>query len=97
MAAEAVEQPDREHVTMFAIRRPGRFRLGNLRQDVDRSHLRWTVDTAPDRSLSGESSRPCPRRVRYEDILSTLGGHPAWAEINAGVQATVVDRTPVLV
>ncbi|HYR29801.1 MAG TPA: glycosyltransferase family protein, partial [Thermoanaerobaculia bacterium] len=40
--------PWREHVTPFIYRNPERFRLLHLRDDVDRHHLRLTVDTPED-------------------------------------------------
>ena len=45
---EASDPYDREHVTAFLYRRPERFKLAHLRQAVDRSALRWTVDHPAD-------------------------------------------------
>ncbi len=45
---DAVAQDEREHVTLFLYRRPDRFKLGCLTQDVDQSAERWTVDTSND-------------------------------------------------
>lgn len=45
---EATATSDREHVTPYIWREPGRFRVGTLRPDSDYSHLRWTVDNADD-------------------------------------------------
>jgi spore coat polysaccharide biosynthesis protein SpsF len=39
---------EREHVTPFINHRPRRFRLGNLAQSTDLSHLRWVVDEPAD-------------------------------------------------
>lgn len=46
--AEAADAYEREHVTPFIYRRPGRFRLAYLSQPVSRAHLRWTVDLPED-------------------------------------------------
>jgi spore coat polysaccharide biosynthesis protein SpsF len=45
---EADDPYEREHVTPFIYRRPERFALAALTQDVDESRLRWTVDTPED-------------------------------------------------
>jgi spore coat polysaccharide biosynthesis protein SpsF (cytidylyltransferase family) len=47
-AAEATDPFDREHVTPFVYRHPDRFSHEVLRNDVDLSAERWTVDTAED-------------------------------------------------
>ena len=46
--AEAVEPAEREHVTPFLYRRPERFALANMRNDVVLGHEGWTVDTPED-------------------------------------------------
>jgi spore coat polysaccharide biosynthesis protein SpsF (cytidylyltransferase family) len=45
---EATDPFDREHVTPFVYRHPERFSHEVLRNDVDLSAERWTVDTADD-------------------------------------------------
>lgn len=45
---EATDPYDREHVTPFIYRHPDRFSIGELAQDKDEGHLRWTVDTPED-------------------------------------------------
>jgi len=44
----ATESSDREHVTPYIWRVPGRFRCFMLTSPVDYSHLRWTVDYEDD-------------------------------------------------
>ena len=39
---------DREHVTPFIYQHPEMFKLGVLENDIDLSHIRWTVDTEED-------------------------------------------------
>jgi len=46
--AEATEASEREHVTPFLYRRPERFRLANMRNDLALGREGWTVDTAED-------------------------------------------------
>lgn len=43
----AAPATEREHVTPY-LRRPGRFRVLNLRNEIDLSGERWTVDEVPD-------------------------------------------------
>jgi len=46
--AEATDAAEREHVTPFLYRRPERFALANMRNDVPLGREGWTVDTADD-------------------------------------------------
>jgi spore coat polysaccharide biosynthesis protein SpsF len=46
--AEATDPAEREHVTPFLYRRPERFALANMRNDVALGREGWTVDTAED-------------------------------------------------
>jgi len=45
---EADQPRQRVHVTPFVYENPQRFRIVSVHADADRSHLRWTVDTAAD-------------------------------------------------
>lgn len=45
---EATDPYDREHVTPFIYRHPERFSIGELSQERNEGHLRWTVDTPED-------------------------------------------------
>ena len=60
---EAVDPVEREHVTPFIYRRPGRFRLAALRQDRLLARERWTVDTPADLD-------------HVRDVVARLGGGP---------------------
>jgi spore coat polysaccharide biosynthesis protein SpsF len=48
---EARLPSQREHVTPFIHQQPERYKLGDYRQSVDRSTMRWTVDTPEDYEL----------------------------------------------
>lgn len=84
----ATEPPEREHVTAHMYRHPEAFRLGNVRDASDHSHLRLTVDTPEDYELAcrlfDELSSKEP--FGYAEILATMAAHPDWAEINAHVE-----------
>jgi spore coat polysaccharide biosynthesis protein SpsF len=85
---EALQAGEREHVTPFIYRRPGRFRLGSLPPVTPAGRGRYTVDTANDLALVRElASRirhgPPVRMYELEAILAT---EPDLVEINAGTR-----------
>lgn len=77
----------REHVTPFLYRNPERFRLRGVRNEVDFSLYRWTVDTPDDlealRALVTLVPDPHAPWFRY---LAAMADHPALAEINREVR-----------
>ena len=86
---EAVDQPDREHVTPFIYRNPGRFRVGCYTSETDYSHCRWTVDTPEDFELIKRIIKtlyPSNRSFSFQDILTLLHCNHEWSLINASVQ-----------
>ena len=67
--AEATDPAEREHVTPFLYRRPERFALANMRNDVPLGREGWTVDTADDlafvrRIVDRDERRPATTRSR---------------------------------
>lgn len=86
---EATDEGEREHVTPFIYRRPGRFRLGSMTMTPNLSRHRWTVDTSEDFELisrilgSLAESRP---DFTLEEVLELLAEHPDWEEINRHVE-----------
>jgi spore coat polysaccharide biosynthesis protein SpsF len=88
---EATDPADREHVTPFVWRQPGRFPAATVEAEGNRSRdlsrLRWTVDTAPDLAFVREVHRLLPpgrRGYRMEEVLAVLDQHPELERINAG-------------
>ncbi|MBV9573045.1 MAG: glycosyltransferase family protein [Acidobacteriales bacterium] len=81
----------KEHVTTLAYVEPDRFRIGQIVNSVDLSHLRWTVDTAEDievvRRIFQEFGRD---GFSWEEALSVMNEHPDWAEINRNVVQKIV-------
>lgn len=82
---EATAAADREHVTPYIWRVPGRFRLGMVRPTADYSALRWTVDNAHDLELI----QRIYGALYYEgqvfdmnDVLQLLERHPELALVN---------------
>ncbi|GDY12606.1 spore coat protein [Planctomycetota bacterium] len=85
-AAEAVEPSEREHVTPFIWRRPDRYRLRDVWQPDDRSHLRWTVDTPSDFDLADRFYLELGGGGwEYADALQVLARHPDWADLNRDI------------
>jgi spore coat polysaccharide biosynthesis protein SpsF (cytidylyltransferase family) len=83
---EALLPSHREHVTPFIRSHPERFRLGNYECDINRSHLRWTVDEPEDfefvRSIY-EMLYPAKPDFKTDDILKALEKHRNLQSINS--------------
>jgi spore coat polysaccharide biosynthesis protein SpsF len=87
-AREATQPAEREHVMTYIRRHPDRFRLCSVTDAVDRSDLRWTVDTEADLEFVTrlfEALLPDNPVFEYTDVLAVLDRHPEWADINRGV------------
>lgn len=85
---EAALPSEREHVTSFVYARPGRFRLGEVRNDRDLSSLRWTVDEPRDFvfvSQVYERLYPGKPDFSMEDVLQLLDNEPALSLLNGGI------------
>ena len=97
-AAEAVDDKEREHVTPFLYRRPGRFVLANLRSGDDLGDLRWTVDNPEDLVALAQLVEAVddPVRAVWRDVLAVDGGV---ASLRRGLRlrpATAADATDLL-
>ena len=75
---------DREHVTPWIRARKAELPQCNVINDVDLSHLRWTVDTAVDLEFVQAVYRLTKGRFIMAKILQLLEKHPELAQINAG-------------
>ncbi len=78
----------REHVTAYLMEEPSLFRIAQVRDTIDASDLRWTVDTADDLALIRTiyalldlGQHPLP----YRDVLTAVRARPQLAQINAHV------------
>jgi spore coat polysaccharide biosynthesis protein SpsF (cytidylyltransferase family) len=82
---EAVRPSDREHVSLFITRQPERFRVGLLRNDVNLSHHRWTVDEPEDFEMVRgiyEALYPANPAFTTNDIVSLLAARPDLYQLN---------------
>lgn len=84
---EAKKSSEREHVTPYIWNHPERFRLANIENDEDLSHLRWTLDTEADLQFAREIyARLYHGQVfLMKDILAVLRAEPELAQINQGI------------
>lgn len=86
---KAVLPSHREHVTPF-IRQPQNcFLVENFANDIDLSHLRWTVDERKDlefvRKIYADLFYNNPE-FTWRDVMELLRSKPHLAEINAGIK-----------
>lgn len=85
--AEARLPSEREHVTPFLRAHPARFRLAELSAPVDRSALRFTVDTPADLAFVRavyDALHPGDPAFGTEAVLALLDARPDIAALNAG-------------
>lgn len=71
-------QSAREHVTLYLYQNPQLFKIGILKNSVDLSYLRWTVDELQDFELVSqiyESLYPLNPQFATQDILQYLDQH----------------------
>lgn len=83
---EARLPSEREHVLPFVHRRPDRYKIGILQNDVDLSRLRWTVDEPEDLELVTriyEALYAGNPAFSTADVLRLIEREPALAEINS--------------
>lgn len=85
---EAKWASEREHVTPYIWKNPDKFRLANVENEVNLSHLRWSVDEARDlqfvREVYGQLYKEA--EIFYtEDILNLLEKYPQLKQINRGI------------
>lgn len=68
-------QSSREHVTLYLYQNPQLFKIGIMKNTIDLSHLRWTVDELQDFQLVEkiyESLYPQNPQFTTEDILQYM-------------------------
>ncbi len=86
---EATLSSEREHVTAYIRNHPKKFTQHDVKNPVDLSKYRWTVDNQEDLAFVREIYRRLysKEKIFYmEDILTLLQHHPELQEINAGIQ-----------
>ena len=80
----------REHVTLYIQCNPDLFRIHGITNEVDYSHMRWTVDIPEDlafvRCIYDHFGHD---RFSWREVLAVLEQHPEWLKINRHVQQKV--------
>lgn len=90
--AEATRPGDREHVTPYFYRTPGRFRIAvSDPPGPDLGHLRLTVDTPADLELVDAVVRALGPDATTEAIATWLAAHPEVAAMNASVEQKTIE------
>lgn len=87
--AEAHEPPEREHVTPYIWRHPERFRIAQVVDEMDRSRMRWTLDTPDDYAFLQHVYGAMPERDAvpdFNEVLALLAAHPDWESLNSHVR-----------
>lgn len=89
---EAENSSWREHVTPCIWRNPERFKIYNILNENDLSHMRWTVDTPEDLKFV--------RRIfgffggqddySWRKVIALLEQHPEWLAINRNVEQKTI-------
>lgn len=82
---EARLHSEKEHVTLYINRRMSDFRIGMLKNNVNLSMLRWTVDEQEDFELVKdiyEHLYPQNQAFSTEDILAYLDKFPQFKTVN---------------
>lgn len=88
MLRENPTDEEREHVTLYALRRPLQFNLGKLWYLPDNAHRRWTLDTADDFALIANVLRnvwPTNPMFTYPDLLRYMNANPDVEKLNSTV------------
>jgi len=83
--AEANKPLEREHVTPYIWGHPKIFRLANVENDDDLSHLRWTLDTEDDLRFTREIYDCLYKKGRVflmKEILDLLKDKPQLTNVN---------------
>lgn len=85
---EARFNSEREHVTPYIWKNPGKFAIKNIKNSIDYSHLRWTIDYYEDL---------CFARAIYDhlsdggiflmkDIIEVIRNEPDLIRINSNIE-----------
>lgn len=85
---EARLKSEREHVTAYITKHPELFRLSNIENNEDFSHMRWTVDEERDFEFVSQVYGKLYKEGHMfyiNDILGLLKEYPELTAINSGI------------
>ena len=86
---ESKKNYEREHVTPYIIENPDKFKLLNVSNNIDLSHLRWTLDTKEDfEFIDAVYQRIYPEKQMFfmDDVLDLLDHEPGLIDINKHIE-----------
>ncbi len=84
---EATSSHERAHVFPYVYEHPETFSVAGVADAVDRSAMRWTVDTEDDLTFVREVYRRLAgREITWTDVLNVLQAEPQLLRINAQVR-----------
>ncbi|WP_431029188.1 cytidylyltransferase domain-containing protein [Lysinibacillus sp. LZ02] len=86
---EAVLERDREHVTAYFYTNPDVFSMGHIKNDMDYSKYRWTVDTIEDFELIKKIIQALYVKkplFSLQDTIKVMNENPIWFNINAHIE-----------
>lgn len=86
---------EREHVTQYVFRHSAEYSIGNVKNTVNISNLRWTIDTADDLKMVNSiyAHRDGGTEILLMDeILKILEKYPEITQINSNVARSVMYR-----
>ena len=86
---EAKKDYEREHVTPYIIKDPDKFKSLNVANDIDLSHLRWTLDTKEDFEFICtiyEKIYSKKQLFLMNDVLELLDREPKLIDINSHIE-----------
>lgn len=86
---EALLERDREHVTAYFYTNPNVFSIGHIKNDMDYSKYRWTVDTEEDFELIKKIIQALYSKNKHftlEDTVNVMEENISWFNINAHIE-----------
>ena len=92
---KAKKDYEREHVTPYIIENLDKFKLLNVANDIDFSHLRWTLDTKDDfEFISAVYKRIYPKKQLFlmDDVLELLDRESELVEINMHIEQKTMHK-----
>lgn len=91
---EARELYQRTHVTPYIYQHPGKFRLLSVRNDVDYSAYRWTVDTPEDLDFvrAVYARLGAAEKFSWREVLEVLAREPALTELNSHIRQKALEE-----
>lgn len=85
---------EREHVTQYIYHNPNKFKIGNIKSEINLSYLRWTIDKKADyemvNSIYAHRDSNNTEILLFEEILDILKKYPEISQINSEVERSAM-------